>query len=490
MPALPTIRLHPGKLSERAQMTEPYYLPATELAKKIRTKEYGPVEVMEVYLDRVEKVNPALNAITHLDADRARLLAREAERKIEHGSQVGPLHGVPITIKSSIEVAGLRCECGTKLREGVVAERTAPLVVRLQQAGAIVIGSTNAPEFLMAYESDNFLYGRTNNPWNLDYTAGGSSGGEAAAIASGCSAGGMGSDGGGSVRVPAHFSGICGLKPTPGLIPRTGHWPACLGPSAFLGLIGPMARTVEDVRLLLEISSGAEYHDPSAAPVVLERPDESEVLGTRVGWFEDYGNYPVTAETRQAVRTAAQALTDQGLPVTPMELQGMESARDLWWTMFGVVAATLLKPLIEGREGDLHPITQGLMAAHEEESATTYQQFLGAWVDRDRLRSKLLGQMQHHRVLVCPVSSIPAFRHGERSWTIDGEAFRYPQPFVYSQIFNLLGNPAAVVPVGQSPDGLPIGVQIVGRPFEDELVLSVAAKIEQALGGWRAPPEL
>ena len=470
-------------------MTKLFYLSATELARKIRTKECSPVEVMDAHLDRVAKVNPALNAITHLDADQARRSAREAERELYRSTQIGPLHGVPITIKSSIEVEGLRCECGTKLRQGFVAERTAPLVTRLQQAGAIVIGTTNAPEFLMAYESDNFLYGRTNNPWNPGYTAGGSSGGEAAAIAAGCSAGGMGSDGGGSVRVPAHFSGICGLKPTPGLIPRTGHWPACLGPSAFLGLVGPMARTVEDVRLLLEISSGVEYRDPSAAPVILERPTESEVLQTTVGWFEDYGKYPVTAETRQALRTAAKALTGQGLTVEPIELLGMESARDLWWTMFGVAAATFLQPLVEGHEGDLHPFTQELMAAREEESATTYQQFLGTWVDRDRLRSKLLGQMRRHRVLVCPVASIPAFRHGERSWTIDGESVRYPQPFVYSQIFNLLGNPAAAVPVGQSAEGLPIGVQIVGRPFEDELVLSVAAKIEQALGGWKPPPE-
>ena len=470
-------------------MPELYYLPAVELARKIRAKECSAVEVMEAHLGRVEKMNPVLNAITHLDADRARLGAQEAQQELDRRAPTGPLHGVPITIKGSIEVEGFRCECGTKLREGVVAERTAPLVTRLQEAGAIVIGTTNSPEFLMAYESDNFLYGRTNNPWNLDYTAGGSSGGEAAAIAAGCSAGGMGSDGGGSVRVPAHFSGICGLKPTPGLIPRTGHWPACLGPSAFLGLIGPMARTVEDVRLLLEISSGVEYHDPSAAPVALERPDEAELLQTTVGWFEDYRNYPVTAETRQAVRTAAAALKDQGLTAEPVELEGMESARDLWWTMFGVVATTLLKPMVEGRGDDLHPMTQELMAAEKEEAATTYEQFLGAWIDRDRVRSKLLGQMERHRVLLCPVASIPAFRHGERSWTIDGESIQYPQPFVYSQIFNLLGNPAAVVPAGQSPDGLPIAVQVVGRPFEDELVLSVAAKIEEALGGWKPPPE-
>ena len=218
----------------------------------------------------------------------------------------------------------------------------------------------------MAYESDNYLYGRTNNPWNLDYTAGGSSGGEAAAIASGCSAGGFGSDGGGSVRVPAHFSGICGLKPTPGVIPRTGHWPACLGPSAFLGLIGPMARTVEDVRLLLEVTAGVEHHDPSAAPVEMRAPSEAELHSVKVGWFADNGRHPVTPETRQAVERAAKALEDQGFAVEEVKITGLEEAPDLWWTLFGVVATTALQPMIAGREDQLHPLSQSLMATQDE----------------------------------------------------------------------------------------------------------------------------
>ncbi len=470
-------------------MSELFRRSVTELARLIRSREVSPVEVVEAHLARIEQVNPVLNAITDCQAERARDQARQAERRIAQGSSVGRVHGVPLTIKSSIEVKGFRCECGTKLREGIVAERDAALVISLKRDGAVILGTTNTPEFLMAYESDNHLYGRTNNPWNLEYTAGGSSGGEAAAIASGCSAGGFGSDGGGSVRVPAHFSGICGLKPTPGVIPRTGHWPACLGPSAFLGLIGPMARTVEDVRLLLEVTAGVEHHDPSAAPVEMRSPSEAQVQSVRVGWFAADGRHPVTPETREAVERAAKALEDQGFRVDEVEIKGLRQAPELWWTLFGVVAATALKPVVAGRENDLHPFSSSLMATREEAEAMTYERFLDAWVNRDRVRAKLLGQMKEYRVLLCPAASMPAFRHGERCWRIGGEVVRYPEPFVYSQIFNLTGNPCAVVPAGRSAEGLPIGVQLVGRPFEDEIVLSVAAKIEEALGGSPAPPE-
>ena len=470
-------------------MTELFRLSATELARRIRNEEVSPGEVVEAHLSRIKQVNPVLNAITDFQAESARDQACRAEQQLMSGGPIGPLHGVPLTIKSSIEVEGFLCECGTKLRKGIVAERDATLVTSLKKAGAIILGTTNTPEFLMAYETDNYIYGRTNNPWNLDYTAGGSSGGEAAAIASGCSAGGFGSDGGGSVRVPAHFSGICGLKPTPGVIPRTGHWPACLGPSAFLGLIGPMARTVEDVRLLLEVTAGVEHHDPSAAPVEMRAPSEAELRSLKVGWFADDGRHPVTPETRQAVERAAKALEDQGLAVEQVRLTGLEQAPDLWWTLFGVVATTALKPIVAGREDELHPFSKSLMATQEEANQMTYERFLDAWVNRDRVRAKLLGQMEEYRVLLCPTASIPAFQHGERSWTIAGQNVRYPEPFVYSQIFNLLGNPGAVVPAGQSAEGLPIGVQLVGRPFEDEIALSVAAKIEEALGGSPAPPE-
>ena len=185
---------------------------------------------------------------------------------------LGPLHGVPLSIKSSIKVAGLRCEAGTRLRTGLIAQQDAPLVTRLKSAGAIILGTTNTPELLMAWETDNLLYGRTNSPWDLARTPGGSSGGEAAAIAAGMSAGGVGSDGGGSIRVPAHFSGICGLKPTPGRIPATGHFPESAGPFALIGVVGPMARTVADLKVLFEVMQGPDDGDTSAAPVPLRWP--------------------------------------------------------------------------------------------------------------------------------------------------------------------------------------------------------------------------
>ena len=227
-------------------------------------------------------------------------------------SPLGPLHGVPLSIKSSINVAGLRCEAGTRLRAGFVARRMRRSSHACKQAGAIILGTTNTPELLMAWETDNLLYGRTNNPWDVERTPGGSSGGEAAAIAAGMSAGGVGSDGGGSIRVPAHFSGICGLKPTPGRIPSTGHFPVSAGPFASIGVVGPMARTVADLKILFEVMQGPDLGDTNAAPVPVRWPSEDDTRKLRVGYFEDDGRTPVTAETRAAVRTAAEALRSDG----------------------------------------------------------------------------------------------------------------------------------------------------------------------------------
>src|SRR6202142_2560376 len=277
---------------------------AVAMAEQIRKKKLSPVELVDAHLARIEKLNPKLNAFVQVDADGARREARTAEDALLRGERLGPLHGVPVSIKSSIEVAGWRCEAGTKLREGFLASHDAPLVSRLRQAGAIILGNTNTPELLMAWETDNLLYGRTNNPWDLSRTPGGSSGGEAAAIAAGCSAGGVGSDGGGSVRIPAHFSGICGLKPTPGRVPATGHYPAAAGPFAQLGVVGPMARTVADVARLFSVMAGHDIGDPASAPVPLRLWSDEEILKLRVAYFEDDGVTPVTAETAAAVRVA------------------------------------------------------------------------------------------------------------------------------------------------------------------------------------------
>jgi amidase len=469
-------------------MSELTFLSAMNMAQHIREKKISPVELAEAHLAKIARLNPKLNAFVHVDPERVRCEARHAEAVVTRGETLGPLHGVPLSIKSSLDVAGLRCEAGTRLRAGNVATQDAPLVTRLRQAGAIVLGVTNTPELLMAWETDNLLCGRTNSPWDLERTAGGSSGGEAAAIAAGMSAGGVGSDGGGSIRVPAHFSAICGLKPTPGRVPATGHFPESGGPFALIGVVGPMARTVGDVRALFEVMQGPDDGDACAAPVQLRWPSDDETKRLRVGYFEDDGRTPVTPETRAAVRTAAKALRDAGFQVEPFRPEGLEDARVLWKKFFVAAGGMLIRPMFHGRERDLSPILKQFLEWSAGEPPLTGGVLLEAWIGRDLLRARFLAQMRKYPILLCPAAAIPAFRHGERSWTIEGKAVEYLDAWSYAEWFNLLGNPAAVVPISYSAEGLPIGVQIVGRPWEEEQVLTVAAALERECGAWKIPP--
>ena len=469
-------------------MPELTLLSAAAVAEGIRHKKFSAAELVEAHLARIQRLNPKLNAFVQVDAEGALRQARAADEALSRGERLGPLHGVPVSIKSSIEVEGLRAESGTRLRAGFVATRDAPLVSRLRHAGAVILGNTNTPELLMAWETDNLIYGRTNNPWDLTRTPGGSSGGEAAAIAAGCSAGGVGSDGGGSIRVPAHFSGICGLKPTPGRIPATGHFPTSVGPFALLGVVGPMARTVADLKLLFEAMQGPDHGDPSAAPVSVLWPAHADVKKLRVGYFEEDGRTPVTEETRAAVRTAAEVLRHAGFDVRPFRPQGLEKAQQVWWQFFGMAGAMLLGPMIKGREADLSPILKQFSSWVAADAPHTAQTLLDSWILRDVLRMQIFEQMCDYPILLCPVAAIPAFRHGERRWEVHGKTVQYLDAWSYSEWFNLLGTPAAVVPVGRSPEGLPIGVQISARPWQEELVLAVAEAVEIECGGWKTPP--
>jgi Asp-tRNA(Asn)/Glu-tRNA(Gln) amidotransferase A subunit family amidase len=469
-------------------MSDLTLLSAVEMGEQIRQKRISPVELVDAHFARIAKLNPQLNAYIGLDEDRARRDAQTLEAELAHGNLRGPLHGVPVSIKNSIETAGMPWEAGTRLRAGTIAAKDAVLVSRLRQAGAIVLGVTNTPELLMAWETDNLLYGRTNNPWDLTRTAGGSSGGEAAAIAAGMSAGGVGSDGGGSIRVPAHFSGICGLKPTPGRIPATGHFPASAGPFALLGVVGPMARTISDLQALFEVLAGPDDGDPSSAPVPLRRIDRQDLKNIRIGYFEDDGRTPVTPETRAAVLSAAQGLRRAGFEVVPFRPEGLEPARQLWWRFFGIAGGMMLGPFTKGHESELSPLLKEFLGWAAAEPPHTGHTLLYTWFERDELRTQFLSQMQVFPILLCPAAAIPAFRHGERSWTVSGRTVKYLDAWSYTEWFNLLGNPAAVVPVGQSADGLPIGVQIVGRPWEEELVLAIAGEVQRECGGYRPPP--
>ena len=452
---------------------------AVELLALLHESKISPQELAEEYIGQIERLNPRLNALVDFDAERVREQARAAERS---PAPRGPLFGLPITVKASISTAGHRCELGSLINRGNVPAEDAVVVARARKAGAIVLGITNTPEFLMAYETDNRLYGRTNNPWNLDYTPGGSSGGESAAIAAGLSAGGFGSDSGGSVRVPAHFTGICSLKPTPGRFPGNGHLPGCVGPFSILGAIGPMARTVGDVALLFKVLSGQDPVDPVSPPILHREMSLADAKRLHVGYFEDDGLTPVTPETRQAVLDAVQALQKQGFDVRPFRPNGLEQARKLWWTFFVRCGAMFVDSLVKGHELDLSATLRGFLEIAHAEPPLTADELLNAWAECDVIRGKLLQQMREFPVLLCPVCSIPAFRHGERKWKVDGQEVEYLDVMRYTQWFNLLAAPAVVAPVGRSPEGLPIGVQVVARPFEDEIALAVASVIDREFG--------
>ena len=461
-----------------------HYATAAEIAENIRAKKLSPVEVVAEYLERIEQVQPKVNVFVHLDAEGAREQAQRAEDAVRRGAELGSLHGVPVNVKSCIDVAGWPCPAGSLLRKDYVAETDAALVGRLRAAGAILLGNTNTPEFLMAYETDNLVTGKTSNPWDLSRTAGGSSG-EAAAIASGCSVGGVGSDGGGSIRVPAHFCGICGLKPTPGRIPATGHFPAGVGAFSWIGVVGPMARTVADVRALFEVMAGPDPADALSAPVPLRAISDAELKGLRVGILESDALGKVNEETSAALQKAANGLAAQGFAVEPVRLEGLEQAIELWWFFFGPAIAHLFQPSLEGQERNLSRIFRDYLQFAQ--APVTLDDVLSASATRDLLRARILRQMRNVPVLLSPVSTTTAFRHGEGTWR-PGDAQCYRDTMRFSQWLNLTGFPGATVPVSVSAGGLPVGVQVIGRPHEEELVLAVAEKIETARGAWQAPP--
>jgi Asp-tRNA(Asn)/Glu-tRNA(Gln) amidotransferase A subunit family amidase len=471
--------------------------PAVELLRLLRGREISSVELVEEHVREIERLNPSLHAFAHFDPERALLAAQAADE--QRGEISAPLLGLPMTVKASISTAGYRCETGSALNREFVPVDDAVVVERMKVAGAVILGTTSCPEFLMAYETDNLLYGKTCNPWSLAHSAGGSSGGEAAAIAAGLSAGGVGSDSGGSVRVPAHFTGICSLKPTPGRIPSKGHLPACVGPFSILGSVGPMARTMRDVTLLFETLSGSEEADPVGTPVPLRTVSDAELRAKPIAVLEDDGLIPVSAETREAVRSAAAALQARGFEVRPFQSASLEAARELWWIFFMRCGRTLLEPLVRGNEARLSETFHYFLDAARREAALSGEELLHAWIKCDHVRARLLAELMPYTALITPVCSIPAFRHGEREWMIDGRRAEYFDVMRFTQWFNLLGAPAAAVPVGQSmtglgnglgnglTDGLPIGVQVAGRPYQDEAVLRIAEMLDEEFG-YKPPP--
>lgn len=454
---------------------------AAELAAMIRARAVSPVEVVEAHLRRIDQINPLLNAIVTLAPD---ILdrARAAEADLMSGRELGLLHGVPLTIKDTIDVEGLRTTSGSRLRANYFPDRDATAVARLKAAGAIILGKTNTPEMAIPYETDNPVWGRTNNPYALARTPGGSSGGEAAAIAACLSPAGLGSDLSGSIRVPAHFCGIVGLKPTTGAVSMDGHTPSATGLLSLGACIGPVARTVDDLSLLFGIIAEAPDRGSSTA----SNDGVTKVRGLRVAWYTDDGIAPVTDETRAAVKAAAQALSDAGLKVNEERPPGVSAGSRLWIELFSRAASDQLRECYRGREDESGPLVSALIGEREPETdlrdkISKAERVAAAVLEREGLREDLLRWMKTTALIVAPVGSTPAFEHGAQRVEVNGQSISVFRAFSYSQTFNVFGLPSVVVPAGQSAEGLPIGVQIIGRPLEERLVLKAAAIVEKSL---------
>lgn len=459
---------------------------ASELARLIGARAVSPVEAVEAYLRRIEGLNPTLNAVVTLAHD-ALERARQAEATLSSGEAAGALEGVPLTVKDTIDVRGLRTSCGSRVRADVVAEEDAPAVARLRAAGAIILGKTNCPEFALDYTSENPLFGRTNNPYDLGRTPGGSSGGCAAAVAACMSAGSLGSDLAGSVRIPAHFCGVAGLKPTAGRVPRGGHLPPMSGLHTLGASLGPLARTVEDLRLFYAVLSGATM----TADFVEDA--RGRLQGTRVAFYADYtgdGAVSVSAETRAAVENAARALRDAGLELVEEVPPGVEEATGLWLSLFEYATQRFVRAAYAGREAEAGRAARVILERAGRWGEPSLEKILTAWEERDRVREELLSWMERTPLFVAPVGAVPAFRHEEYGRVeVEGQSVPTFRAFAYAHAANVFDLPAACVPAGRTAAGLPVGVQVVGRPHEERRVLAAAGVIEAALGGWQPPRE-
>jgi len=438
-----------------------------DIVKAIVAREVSPVEVAQTYLERISQLNPTLNAVVTVAPDVLER-ARAAETALLRGDRVGALHGVPITVKDTIETAGLRTTSGSAIRAAYVPTVDAPAVARLKAAGAVILGKTNAAEMAMDYNADNPVFGRTNHPHDPSLTPGGSSGGEAVAIATGMSPAGIGSDLAGSVRIPAHFCGIAGLKPTTGRVPGEGQFPPSTGPYSLGAVIGPLARTVGDLRLMFAVLAD-------------EATTNADLKGIRVAWYGDDGVVPVTSETAQAVASAARVLADAGLVVEERRPPHVERGNELWLKLFSRASVVQLRQVYAGRENEGGSFVSWRLATADQTPPPTLDEYIASWMERDRLREELLRWMETTPIIIAPVGATPAYAHDTLKVTVRAETFGTFRAFSYAQTFNVFDLPVVTVPAGRSAEGLPIGVQIVGRPRAEELVLAIAELVEKAV---------
>ena len=460
-------------------MTDIIYASAKSMAQAIQDKEVSAVELVDAHLARIEEVNPALNAVVQIAADRARSEAQEADAAIARGESKGALHGVPFTLKDSIDTEGIITTGGTLGRKDYVPDADATVAARLRAAGGILLGKTNTPELTLAGETNNLVYGQSNNPFDVSRTTGGSSGGAGAIVSTGGAAFDIGSDTGGSVRYPAHFCGIAGLKPNSGRVPRTGHIvPHSMGAVDSLTQNGPMARYVEDLALLLPIISGPDWNDPAIVPMPLGDPSDVSLEDLRVCIYTDNGIGTPTDDTIKMMEAVLDVLYDYCGSFYHEAPKVIAENPDISNMLSGGDGRAWTKRLLDKwGTTETHPwLTRRMERASEHQ--VEVGDFSGMLEMVDAFRSAMLNFMKDIDVIVCPVAAFPALPHAE---SLKDEN----QPGMsYTGTYNITGWPSTVVRCGISEEGLPIGVQVVARPWREDVSLAVAQCLETALGGW------
>lgn len=461
------------------------YASLRQQAEWVRTRALSPVEILEAHLQRVQSINPSLKAVVTL-AEGSRERARQAEAALMRGESWGPLHGVPFTAKDCFDTAGVRTTRGSRLFQNRIPSRDATAVARLKQAGAILLGKTNLPEFALWSETSNEVFGQTVNPWNPQRTAGGSSGGEAAALAAGLSPLGIGTDLGGSNRLPSHYCGVVGFKPTQGRIPITGQFPGVMARHLH---VGPLTRTVGDAALALSLLLGPDGRDPYAVPVAApERaPWDAPLPPLKIGFFPEGPFAPVARTIQETLTRAAAKLEELGCRVQPVALEGWKRSKPIEMVMKLLVAeaAHYFEPVVAGRKDRLAPSVQRLL----ESPPPAIAEYVAALAGCEQLRVDLMQHFSTHDLLLLPTAPVTAPPHDAVCLDVDGQTVPAVHAASVTPAFGMTGSPAISVPFGLSPDGLPIGVQLVARHFEEGTLLRAAAALESTASlETRRPP--
>ena len=447
-----------------------YYSSATDLAQALVAKEISSVELLDVLISRVELVNPALNAVVCTDLDRAREEAQQADKRLLKGDLLGPLHGIPMTIKDSIDTEGIITTGGTIGRKNHVPTEDASVVKRLKNAGAIIFGKTNTPELTLSFETANEVYGVTLNPYDIKRSPGGSSGGAAAILASGGSPIEIGSDYGGSIRVPSAFCGTVGIKPTMGRVPRTGHIFPYGGLTDSFQQLGPMARNVEDLILLLDILSGPDSKDPAIVPIELGHPDRVDIRQLSIGYFATAELAPTAPRIQETIQDVAKAMSPIIRRMKEIEPVAFSDAYRIGMEMFNADRGAARERLLRQAGTITDPVSIASKYDSKELDSLITQYF--------DVRSNMLNGYSDYDIIISPANAGTA-PYSQTLTSLD--------PFSYTIVHNVSGWPSAVIRCGTDEQKLPIGIQITAKPGGEDIVLATCDWLESEFGGFTPP---